>query len=579
MSEQGTPASTDQSQQSTKSSVSKFRAADVVVRTLDALGVRTFYGIPGGSISPIYDALLDMPNAKTIVSRHESAAVFAAIGHARASDELPCVLVTSGPGLTNALTAIASAYCDSVPVLVISGEVPRKHFGRGAVQEGSRYGVDIISMARSTTKLALEITNPRSAAMAVRKAVATAKSGRKGPVLLTLPLDIACEMTDLPEISSAVHSSFDIDEHAVMDAAKTLSAAERPLLLVGSGARNERTANLIGILAAALQIPVVTTPKGKGIFPETDPLSLGVFGLAGHPSATEYLEQGVDVIMAIGCGFGDTATNSWSPLLQPKKCLIQIDVDGSQIGKNYPVDIGIVGPAEEVLHRMLPLVKRRLAIARAQGLRHQNPEWKADGSMPLKPAHVISLLQGVLPDDTIYTCDIGEHQMFALHYLTLRHPDAWILNSGLGAMGSGMASAVGAKVARPEQPVVAICGDYSFAMYAMELQTCVQYGIPTVFAVFNDASPRMVSNGFAAVYGRSMDLQTKASDLWRMATSLGAHAVRVESVTDFPAIASAVERAQHERRPLVLDIRVDPKVSFKGNARNAHIRQFASSVN
>ncbi len=577
MSEPGTSVSTAYGKRRPRPAASPLRAADIVVRTLDALCVRTFYGIPGGSISPVYDALLDMPAARTIVSRHESAAVFAAIGHARVADELPCVLVTSGPGLTNALTAIASAYCDSVPVLVIAGEVPRKHFGRGAVQEGSRYGVDVISMVRSTTKLALEITNPRCAATSVRKAVATAKSGRRGPVLLTLPLDVACETADLPDISQAVHASFDLDEEAIASAARALSAAERPLILVGSGARQERTANLIGILATALQTPVATTPKGKGIFPETDPLSLGVFGLAGNPSATEYLEQGVDVLMAIGCGFGDTATNGWSPLLQPKRCLIQIDVDAAQIGKNYPVDIGIVGPADEVLHCMLPRMKRRLGIPRAQGIRYQNPEALQDGSSPLRPARVIKELQDAFPKDTIFTCDIGEHLMFAVHYLQLRHHDGWVLNSGLGAMGSGMASAVGARVAQPDRTVVAICGDYSFAMYAMEVQTCVQHRIPVVFAVFNDASPQMVANGFEAVYGRAMELKARPSDLWRMATSLGAHAVRVEQIEDFGKLGLAVPRAQAEGRPLVLDIRVDPSAAFRGNARNAHIRQFAAA--
>jgi acetolactate synthase-1/2/3 large subunit len=556
----------------------QLRAADVVVRTLDALGVHTFYGIPGGSISPVYDALLDVPGTKAIVSRHEAAAVFAAIGHARASDELPCVLVTSGPGLTNALTAIASAYCDSVPLLVIAGEVPRKHFGRGAVQEGSRYAIDVLSMARSTTKLALEITNARGAQTAVRKAVATARSGRKGPVLLSLPLDVASEAADLPEISASVRSSFEIDEQAVAEAARQLSEADRPLILVGSGARSQRCANLVGILASALQVPVVTTPKGKGIFPETDPLSLGIFGLAGHPSATEYLEQGVDVMLALGCGFGDTATNSWSPLLQPKKKLIQIDVDGSQIGKNYSVDIGIVGDAAEVLHRMLPHVQRRLTIARAQGVRLMTPERMTDDALPMKPQRVIRELQDAFPQDTIFTCDIGEHLMFALHYLQLRRPDAWVLNSGLGAMGSGVASAVGVKVANPHRPVVAICGDCSFAVHSMEIQTCVQYRIPVVFAVFNDGGPHMVSNGNQMVFGRSIELSTALSDLKDFAVSLGAVGLRVDKPEDFQRAIQVARQAESQGRPLVLDMRVDPSEAFKGNARVAHVRQF-SSVN
>jgi acetolactate synthase-1/2/3 large subunit len=577
MSEQGTSASANESKYSGKPASTEIRAADIIVKTLDALGVRTFYGIPGGSISPIYDALLDAPSTRAIVSRHEAAAVFAAIGHARASGEMACVLVTSGPGLTNALTAIASAYCDSVPVLVISGEVPRKHFGRGAVQEGSRYGVDVISMARSTTKFAAEITNPRSAATLVKKAVATALSGRRGPVLLSLPLDIACELAEIPEISSAVRSTFEIDEDALVQAAAALSEATRPLILVGSGCRDSRTANLIGILASALQIPVATTPKGKGIFPETDPLSLGVFGLAGHPSATEYLEEGVDVLLAVGCGFGDTATNGWSPLLQPKKCLIQIDVDGSQLGKNYPVDIGIVGHAGDALHRLLPLLKRRLGIARAQGVRRQSPEGLDDESVPLKPPRAMRDLQEAFPEDTLFTCDIGEHTMFALHYLALRRPDAWILHSGLGAMGSGAASAVGAKVSTPGRPVVAICGDFGFSMYAMELQTCVQYGIPVVFAIFNDGRPNMVAQGNRIVFGRSLNLDSPMTDFVAFAKAVGADGLRIESPADFALVEAATSQALKSERPLILDIRIDANAAFKGNARVAHVKQFSAA--
>lgn len=580
MSEQpATPVATESSNLPKNARSVPIRAADAIVRTLDVLGVRTYYGIPGGSISPVYDALLDMPRARAIVSRHEAAAVFAAIGHARVSDELPCVLVTSGPGLTNALTAIASAYCDSTPVLVIAGEVPRKNFGRGAVQEGSRYAIDVLSMARSTTKLALEITNARSAPTLVKKAVATALSGRRGPVLLSLPLDVACEKSELPDISAQVHATFDIDERAVIEAARLVSEAERPMIWVGHGARSERAANLVGVLATALQVPVATTPKGKGIFPETDPLSLGVFGLAGHPSATGYLEDGVDVLLAVGCGFGDTATNGWSPLLQPRKNLIQIDVDASQIGKNYPVDLGIVGDAAEVLHRMLPHVRRRLRIAPAQGVRRINPERMGDDSVPLKPQRVIRELQDMFPDDAIFTCDIGEHQMFALHYLALRRPDAWILNSGLGAMGSGVASAVGAKIARPDRPVVAICGDCSFAVYGMELQTCVQHGVATVFAVFNDARPNMVVHGLTAIYGRGMHLDMPPTDLVALAESIGARGIRVQRPEDFGEAALAAVRGDGERRPLVLDIRIDSGEVLAGNARLAQISQFTTSLN
>jgi len=551
---------------------SGLRVADVIVATLAELGVDTFYGIPGGAIGSVYDALLDQPALRVINTRHETGAMFMAMGHARVGASLPCVLMTSGPGITNALTGLAAAHADGVPLIALGGEVPRRNFGRGALQEGSRYSLDILGMVRSVTKFSAEVTNPRAAATLVRKAVATARSGRPGPVFLSLPLDVASERVATTRASTQVAVTFSVDEFMVGEAAAALQEAKRGLIVIGSGCRHPEAVRLVGSLAATLQIPVVTTPKAKGLFPENDPLSLGIFGHGGHPSAQRYLDDRIDVLFCIGCGLGETGTNSWSQVLQPTGKFIQVDIDAGQIGKNYQVDVGLVGPAHIVLQRLIGRVRRRLVGPVSAGVTYLNSNDMGSDAVPLKPARVLSLLQDVMPANTIYTSDIGEHMVFALHYLRINHPDAFIVNSGLGAMGSGVASAVGAKVARPERPVVAICGDFGFQMMGMELATCVQNNIGVVFAVFNDARMRMVESGQTRIFGRSGAMDSHRVDFAALARSVGARGVAIKSPEDLQALGDALWTSE---TPTVLDIEVDPEATFAVHGRIAELKSFS----
>ncbi len=551
----------------------KTRVADAVVKTLVELGVDTFYGIPGGAIASVYDALLDQQGVALVNTRHESGAAFMAMGHSRVGGSLPCVLMTSGPGITNVVTGLAAAYADGVPLIAIGGEVPKKNFGRGALQEGSRYNLDVLTMVRSVTKWCAEVTNPRAAVTTVRKAVATALSGRQGPVFLSLPLDVAGEMVEPVKATSQVATTFEVDEEMVQAAAQALQGCERGLILVGSGARHPESVRLIGALASTLQVPVATTPKAKGLFPESDPLSLGVFGHGGHASATEYLEQGIDVLLCVGCGLGETGTNSWSNVLQPSRAFIQIDIDAGQIGKNYHVDIGLVGPANLVLRSLVSRLRRRTLPAPGGGVRHYQPDDAQADAVPLKPARVIRLLQEIFPPDTIYTADIGEHMIFALHYLRVDQPDGFIVNSGLGSMGSGIGAAVGAKVARPDRPVVSICGDFGFQMFGMELATCVQHRIGVVFAVFNDARMRMVESGLTRIFGRSAPMHSQRVDFAGLARSVGAQGFNLRTADDFARVAPMLRNC---RGPVVLDIEVDPTASFAVHGRIAQIKNFVA---
>lgn len=550
------------------------RVSDVIVQTLKELGVNTFYGIPGGAICPIYDALYDHPELRVINTRHETGAAFMAMGHSKVGGSLPCILMTSGPGITNALTGLGSAYADGVPMIAIGGEVPRKNFGRGALQEGSSSHLDVLGMVRSVTKFAAEISNPRAAASIVRKAVATALSGRQGPVFLSLPLDIANERVRPMRSATQVSTHFALDEETIAEAARALQNSTRALILVGSGARHPEAARLVGTMAATLNIPVCTTPRAKGLFPENDPLSLGVFGFGGHTSASEYLDQGIDTLIAIGCGLGETGTNSWSPVLQPSSTFIQIDIDGAQIGKNYQVDYGLIGPSHLVLRSLVSKLTRRPPPALpVGGVRYVNPSELVDDSLPLKSARVVRGLQNICPVDTIFASDIGEHTIFALHYLQVNRPDGFLVSMGMGSMGSGIGAAIGAKVVRPDRPVVAICGDYGFLMGGMELATCVQSKIGVVFAVFNDARMRMVESGQTRVFGRTGPMHGPRNDFAAIAKAMGARGVTIRSAKDLEEIPGEWLNCE---TPLVLDIEIDPKSAFPIHGRVTQMKNFAS---
>ena len=553
------------------------RVAELMARTLAELGVRTYFGVPGGAICSYYDALLDLPGVRSINTRHETGAAFMGMGHWRAGGGMAGLLMTSGPGITNALTGLAAAQADGIPLIAIGGEVPRANFGRGALQEGSRYELDVLSMVRSVTKFAAEVSSPRAAVGLVRHAVATACSGRQGPVFLSLPLDSANERVAAPSLSrldpsTRVGLPSELDGALIGRLAGLLQEAERGLILVGSGARSPSAIRAVAALAQVLQLPVATSPKAKGLFPESSPLALGIYGLAGHASATDYVRSGVDVLLAVGCGLGENATNSWSPELRASRAFVQVDVDSSRLGRNHPIDIGIVGAADAVMEALLTQVKPRSPRPSPGGVRSIALETTVSQIGTLHPAVAVPALQAHFPAGTLFTCDIGEHAMFALHCLRVDRPDAFQFASGLGSMGSGIGAAIGAKVAQPDRTVVALCGDYGFQMCGMELATCVQEGLGVVFAVFNDARMRMVESGLSRIFGRTGKMDGPRTDFVALARAVGADGAHVDSVEALRALP----RDLGKRGPFVLDLRIDPGASFPAHGRVAHLKNFAA---
>lgn len=548
------------------------RCADHIVDALERAGVDTVYGVPGGAIGPIYDALVGRARVRVVHARHESSAVFMAIGHVRMRPgSLPCVLVTSGPGVTNAVTGLAAARGEGAPVLVIGGEVPRARFGRNALQEGSPAAIDVVHMVRSVTRFAGALTVPQHAAHQVAAAARVARSER-GPVFLSLPLDVALAPGAPATLAPAPRRSPALDPDAIAAAAVALRSASAPLLLCGSGARG--AAERVRALAGRLRLPVITSPKAKGIVSETSPLCLGVFGYGGHPSALAWLEQHPpDVVLALGCGLSEPSTNSWSPLLQATRTMIQVDLDPSAFGRNYRIDVAIeaeCGEAVDALASALegaPPWRHELA-----GVAHFELPPPGEEGAPLWPGAVVAALADLFPADTVYATDIGEHTLFSIHHVRATRPDQFIASLGLGSMGSGLGAAIGAKLAAPHRTVVSISGDYGFQMFGMELATCVQEGLDVVFVVMNDARMRMVEAGTARVYGRSVRMDGPEIDFAALAR---AHGARGFVVRTLEKLALAV-LGRSTTGPTVLDVRIDRTAAFPANARVAELSNFTT---
>ncbi len=540
-------------------SAQTIRGADLLVEMLEQAGVDVVFGIPGGAISPVHDAFLDS-GIRVITTRHESGAMFAAAGYARMTGKLGVVAVTSGPGILNSMTGLATALCDGVPLLLLVGEVPRSSHGKGVLQDGSAHGLRVVEMARHISKLAAEV--PRTTALPhfLRRAMATATTGRRGPVVLTLPLDVITAQIRPPRCSGHAENQSVIDPAVLNEITSLFLAADRPVILAGSGVRgNGAPARLLAI-AERLACPVVTTPKGKAVFPEDHPLALGVLGVGGHRSARRYLESGIDMVLAIGTSLGDIATEGFLPQLQAA-ALVHVDSDVCQIGRSYAPTHAVVAPAAEFLGALAECLAERRARPRAlRGatggiIRQELPtSVKADR---IATQDVIAEIQELVPSDTIYTVDSGEHFVFATHFLQLTHPDSFLVMTGLGSMGPSIGAAIGAQLAHPDRFVAAICGDGCFAMNAFEIATAAAERLPIRVFVFNDERLGMVEIGHQRIFGRSPEFSLKPLDVCSLAQGLGATTLRINRAGQ---LRSARATILHARGPVVIDVRVDPDI-------------------
>lgn len=552
-----------------ETTVMSMRGADLLVRMLEDAGVEVVFGLPGGAISPVHDALIDS-NVRVVTTRSEAGAMFAAAGYAHATGKLGVVAVTSGPGALNSMTGLASAWCDGIPVLLLIGEVPRAAHGKGVLQDGSAHGLQIVEMCRHVTKLALEIPRPSNLPHMFRRAIATALSGRKGPVVVTLPLDVSLAQVAPPRVGGAVQVGEIVSIEMLDEITDLLLHAERPLLLAGSGCRGGGAPARLTAAAERFNCPVATTPKAKGVFPEDHALSLGVFGLGGHASAQRYVESGVDVVIAIGTSLGDMATNGFSPALQAP-ALVHIDIDARQIGKSYSPTHAVVASAAQLLgglcdrlaHRGSPAPSKLRALPGRVERQKLPPSQKRDR---IAPHQALAEIQAMLPRDTIFTVDSGEHFLFATHFLEVNDPDAFIVMTGLGSMGQSIGAAIGAQLAYPQRTVAAICGDGCFAMNAFEIATAVAERLPLRVFVFNDERLGMVENGHHKVYGRRPAYPTTPLDVCAVAVGLGALTLRIDGVDQLDA---AREMLRWAAGPVVIDVAIDHEIMLAKQDRVA----------
>lgn len=550
--------------------------AELLLDVLVRHGVTAVFGLPGGTIMPVYDALAEHPALAVVTCRHETAAVFAAMGHARATGRPAAVLVTSGPGLTNALTGLAAASCEGLPVLLVAGEVATTHTGRFSLQDGSASGLDVLAMTRPLTRFSARVEQASALEPLATRALATARGPLPGPAFLALPIDVArtrVRSLDLPVTSPPPPA---VDREACEEVARRLARARRPTIVLGNGARGAGVAALVASIADRVGARVATTAHAKGAFPERHPRYLGVLGFGGHAEAVEELGQ-TDLALVLGSRLGDITTNGWTTRLGER--LIQIDHDPAALGRNHAPELAVVGDVAASAAVILanlpassaaePFARRRLCLDGAPG--------RDDRGTPIKAAWLMGALERTLPRNTIFTVDIGEHAAFALHHLRVDEPSRFHMFAGLGSMGSGICAALGIKLASPRTPVVAVCGDGGLSMHAGELMTCAELGLAVVFVVLNDGRYRMVDAGMEYIFGRrSRGLPAHLVDLGKLAEACGALAVTVETPRDFEdAHLAALLRAE---RPVVLDVRIDASDFLSVQTRLASLKHFSEGA-
>ncbi|HEY1692778.1 MAG TPA: thiamine pyrophosphate-binding protein [Polyangiaceae bacterium] len=551
-------------------------AAVLLLRTLAHRGVRVAFGIPGGSASPIFDGLNEVPEIRFVATRHEAMAGFAATGYARATGRPALVLTTSGPGLTNAITGMAAATLEELPVIVLAGEIASAAVARGGLQDGSPAGLDTLGTVRSMTRWATTLTSADAASATAERAWQLATGERPGPVYVGVPLDVGSRVAAFrPPLATSDRPPAMPDLAACDRAVQALRGARRPLLLLGNGARSASVA--ARSLAERLSLPTAVTGHAKGVFPESHRLYLGLIGVGQHPSVSEYLREPPDVACIVGSRLGDIATNGWQTPIAGTVDTIQIDREALLLGRNVPVTLGIVGDARATLEAMLEHCPAGVPPARdTPRCRSVRAELAHSESMPLKPQRAIAALDRAFPG-AIWCSDIGEHLTMALHYLRVDRPDRFHAMTGFGSMGSGIGAAIGMKLARPDATVIALCGDGGLAMHAGEILTCVEHGLGVLFAVFNNGSWGMIDQGFRAVYGRlPPGMPSRVADLAAVARGFGAEGFVVRSAAELEP--SSLQSLARTGRPVVLDVRIDGTESLTCESRAATVRHFAQGA-
>jgi acetolactate synthase-1/2/3 large subunit len=554
------------------------RLVDVFLSYLKAEGVRVVFGIPGGLLYPFFEAVEADNDLRIVVSKHEEGAAFMADGYARVGRKLAVCAGTSGPGATNMMTGVACAFADGVPMLVVTGQAASHALGKGAAQETSREDIDIVAMFQPVTKYSAMVTSPGTMPGQLRRALRQALTGRPGPVHLNFPVDLwARPLTEDwfdPKTYRPDTNTF--DRTAVQRAVDVLLSAERPTLLAGAGVGIASAEQHLRSLAEILPARVATTPRAKGLFPEDHELSLGVFGVAGHEDARSLLlGKEIDALVTVGASLSETSTLHWNPALGAFKTLLQVDIDVDRIGRNYPVDIPLVGDAQTILIELVYHLHRAIRDGQAPKStwhkapslrrghdRYLNADLRCSRAIPLTPARWRCDLQDVLPENAVVFSDVGGHMLWNIHHLCIREGQRFILNLGFGSMGHGTAAPIGAALAEAGRPMFAIVGDACFTMNGMELLTAAEYDVPVIWIVENNNMQSITFFGSKMLHPTSRPLRSSQYSC-KLQVAAIARAMGISAtIVDKPGqMQGAVRKALSRAEPCVIEVRVDADVS------------------
>ena len=565
------------------------RLVDVFLQYLKAEGVRYVFGIPGGLLYPFFDAVEGDKDLKLIVARHEEGAAFMADGWARSTRRLAVCAGTSGPGSTNLLTAVACSYADGIPVLVVTGQPASHALGRGAAQEASREDMDIVAVFRPVTKYSAAVTTAQSAPMQLRRALRQALMGRPGPVHLNIPVDLWTKPVEETWFDPRTYrpQTATFDRGAVKRATDALLEAEHPVILAGSGIAIAGCEEHLLALAELLPARVATTPRAKGVFPEDHPLSLGVLGTAGHRDARNtLLGSGVDVLLAAGASLNEGTTFNWDKRLRPSRTFIHLDIDADRIGRNYPVDIPLLGDAQTILiesvyhaHRCIregakprSLWAQEPALVRGHE-RYLEPALRTSTRTPLTPPRWRCDLEEVLPADALVFSDIGGHMLFNLQHLCIRGRQRFFINLNFASMGHGTVAPIGAALAFPGRAVFALVGDGCFAMNGNELLTAREYDVPVIWIVEANNMHAITWHCSTLIGGHPMQAARFRHhlDVAGIARAMGVHAWVVDQPGQMQA---AVREALATGGPCLIEARVDAEVAPPLGERAASLAGF-----
>lgn len=537
--------------------------AQILLESLKKEGVDVLFGYPGGAVIDIYDELPRHPELKHVLVRHEQGAVHAADGYARASGKVGCCLVTSGPGATNTVTGIATAYCDSIPLVVFTGQVPTQLIGNDAFQE-----VDIVGITRPCTKHNFLVKDVRNLAKTIRQAFYLARSGRPGPVLVDLPKDIMQARTEFvwPEdiFMRSYNPTYKPNLNQLRRTAEELAKARKPIILAGGGVIMANASEVLCELAHELNIPVATTLMGLGAFPANGDLWLGMVGMHGTYAANMSINH-ADLLVCVGARFDDRVTGRLQDFASHAR-IVHIDIDPTSIRKNVEVDVPVVGDCRQALEGILEICRAKMADTDWSGMHADWLQtvhgWKANHPLAynknghIKPQQVIETMYSITKGDAIIATEVGQNQMWAAQFYTFTKPRTLLTSGGLGTMGYGFPAAIGAQFAFPDKLVINVAGDGSIQMNIQELATVVQNKIPVKVVILNNGHLGMVRQWQELFYNRNYSHTNMEAqpDFVKLAEAYGAEGYRISKPEE---LEDVLRKALTSPNPAFIDVMVE----------------------